>query len=161
MAVARGLPAQGELRLPWKGIGFRLGELRAVTPLIEAAEILSQSDLTRVPGVVPWVRGVANMRGNLLPVMDLQGFLGAGLTRATKQSRVLVTDHAGIYVGLLVDEVLGLKHFQEDERLARTPLMSDAMNPFLAGAFVHQGQTWVVFSLHAVVEHPRFLQVAA
>ena len=158
--VARGLPAQGELQVPWKGIGFRIGDTHALAPLAEVVEILIHPDLTRVPGTLEWVRGVANVRGNLLPIMDLQGFLGAGPTRMTKQSRVIVTDHAGVYVGLLVDEVAGLKHLHDDERLANAPPMSDAITPFLQAAYVQAGRTWAVFSMHALAEHPRFLQVA-
>lgn len=158
--VARGLPSQDELRVPWKGIGFRLGESHALAPLAEVVEILTQPQLTRVPGTLSWVRGVANVRGKLLPIMDLLGFLGVGPTRLTKQSRVIVTDHAGVYVGLLVDEVVGLKHLHDDERLPHAPLMGDVITPFLQAAYVQAGQTWVVFSMHALAEHPGFLQVA-
>ena len=63
----------------------------------------------------PWVRGIANIRGNLLPVIDLSGCLTGGVTRITGKTRVLVIDYNGFYSGLIVDEVLGMKHFMDNE----------------------------------------------
>ncbi len=73
-----------------------------------------------MPGVKPWVKGVANLRGRLLPVMDLGGFLGLELSKARKQRRVLVVEYNDLFVGLLVDEVVGMQHFAQDALLANT-----------------------------------------
>src|SRR3546814_12949740 len=56
----------------WSGIGFRLGEHWYVAPMGEVSEVLHEPRYTHLPGVKPWVRGVANLRGRLLPLMDLR-----------------------------------------------------------------------------------------
>ena len=67
--MALGLPQQVEVRRTWSGIGFRIGDLLMVSSLGEISEILVYPPLTRVPQAKPWVKGIANVRGNLLPVV--------------------------------------------------------------------------------------------
>jgi Chemotaxis signal transduction protein len=101
----------------WVGIEFRLGTLRLAAPLEEVLEILKFPELTKVPRTKPWVRGIANVRGNLLPVMDLQGFLAGRLTAINRDSRVLVISHKVIFAGLLVDQVMGIKRFPKESQI--------------------------------------------
>ena len=75
----------------------------------------SPSVVTRVPGAKAWIRGIANVRGQLLPVVDLRAFLGGGTTNTDRSTRVLVAHHREVPAGLLVDEVLGFRRFNEGE----------------------------------------------
>lgn len=159
-ANAFGLPQQIEIKSTWEGLGFRLGDGRFVAPLGEIKEILTWPRMTKVPGAKSWVKGVANVRGNLLPVMDLQEFLGYPPSRLSRGSRVLVVHHKGIAAGLLVDEVLGLRHFFEEEFSAAKS--DDAhLRDYLRGTYRQDGKLWQVFSLHDLVEGQAFMQVAA
>lgn len=107
-------------------------------------------------GVKPWVKGVANLRGRLLPVMDLGGFLGLELSRARKQRRVLVVEFNDLFVGLLVDEVVGMQHFPLDAWVASTASSA----PFIQGQF-DGDPLWQVFSPFALAQAPGFMDVAA
>ena len=89
---AFGLPQQVEVRKPWSGIGFRIGEQRLVSGLGEIGEILRYPELTRVPGAQSWVRGVANIRGSLIPILDLKGFISGINTELKRRSRVLIIE---------------------------------------------------------------------
>ncbi|NVJ60730.1 MAG: purine-binding chemotaxis protein CheW [Gammaproteobacteria bacterium] len=143
----------------WTGVGFRLNERRYVAPLKEVAEILRMPQYTKVPGARSWVRGVANIRGTLLPIMDLHGYLGLKVPTSLRQQRVLVINHNGMSSGILVDEVLGLQHFEDSERLAN--LEDDQkIKPYLEGRFERGEDEWVVFSPYALAEHPDFMKVA-
>ena len=73
--TAKGLPQRVDVKESWSGIGFRIGEINLVAPLKQVNEILHVPRLTAVPGTQRWVKGVANIRGTLLPIIDLQGFL--------------------------------------------------------------------------------------
>ena len=112
--LAADLPSQPTRQDSWSGIGFRLGEHWYVAPMGEVGEVLHEPRFTLVPGVKPWVKGVANLRGRLLPIMDLCGFFGQEVSAARKQRRVLVVEHDEVFAGLLVDEVFGLQHFARD-----------------------------------------------
>jgi twitching motility protein PilI len=157
---AAGLPLHAEVKRPWTGMGFRLGEVRLVASIDEVHEILMYPVVSRIPGTRPWVKGIANVRSSLLSVMDLKGYLGKGETKLTPDSRTLVIRYADTYVGLLVDEVLGLKHFFEEEDWAQMlPQVDAALRNHLLGAFLKDGQYWGVFSLVTLVTSPEFMLV--
>ena len=119
------------------------------------------SPLTRVPGAKPWLRGLANVRGQLLPVLDLRQFLGSGITPATRNTRVLVVNHREIPAGLMVDEVLGFRRFPESEFTGDVPPTVVRCERYLAGAFRRGDEHWPVLSLRTLVESPSFQDAAA
>jgi len=158
---AKGLPRKVEVKESWTGIGFRLGDVDLVAPLSEVREMMPYPDMTVVPGAKPWVKGIANVRGNLLPIVNLPGYLqGQGGTAVTRNARVLVVHDGDIYAGLVVDAVYGLQHFYDEERCAEGPLADATIRPYLQGAFLQAGRYWGVFSLHRLAHSPQFLQVA-
>lgn len=163
-ANARGLPKQEEVLEEWSGIGFRIGNQNLVVPLGEVVEILTYPRLSRVPGAKPWILGIANIRGNLLPIMDLSGFLGERLTKLNKRSRVLVVNNVVnnkvIFAGLLVDEVLGLRHFYEEEQTTQLPMSDLSVLPYLDRAYKKGDKHWMVFSMHKLTQSDLFMQIA-
>ena len=158
--LAAGLVSQQTQLSTWSGIGFRIGEHCFVAPMGEIAEILHEPRFTLLPGVKPWVKGVANLRGQLLPIMDLCGFFGAELSPLRKQRRVLVVEFKDVFVGLKVDEVLGMQHFdQRDLETGVQPLPGPQFAPYLQGRFSAEHDWWV-FSPFALAQAPSFWAVA-
>ena len=155
-----GLPRKAEVANEWSGIAFRLGRNKLIAPMDDVVEILDYPELSIVPLTRPWVHGIANVRGNLLPVIDLNGYLGNELHPVTNKTRVLVIDFNGIYTGLVVDEVLGQKHFLEAELTDAEPGVDDEFRPYIHSGFIRGEQVWGVFSLLSLVDSPLFLQVA-
>lgn len=158
-ASACALPSQEDLVQYWSGIGFTLDEVQYVAPLDQVSEILSVPEYTRVPGVLNWVKGVANVRGRLMTVMDLMGFLDKTPALKEKDRRLLVLDEGEIYTGLVVDSVLGMQHFQVDGFVAEPEKLDEAVQPYIEGAYTRDREQWAVFSLFRLADDPRFLQV--
>lgn len=158
---ALGLPQKVEARRTWSGIGFRLGEQRLVSPTDEVLEILKYPPLTRVPSALSWVKGIANIRGSLVPVMDLKAFLGDEPVKLTRATRVLVIQQGGFTSGLLVDEVMGMRHFFEEEHSERMPEVSSNLGSYLSGAFKQGNFLWGIFDMRDLAKSPRFLEVAS
>jgi len=159
-ARAKGLPQQVDIADTWSGIGFRIGDTNLVAPLDQVNEILHYPTLTLVPGAKPWVKGVANVRGMLLPVMDLNGYLGKNLSVVGQKTRVLVVKYEDMTVGLVVDEVMGLKHFRDEEKVSAVKKFDDSMRNYIQGAFRQKEAETLVFNMHALVVHPEFYEVA-
>lgn len=157
---AAGLPQQEDLREQWSAIGFQLGERRLLAPLGQVTEILTLPVMTRVPGAKGWVLGIANVRGNLLPIMDLNGYLQGRRTVPGKRSRVLVINHRGVFAGLLVDQVHGLRHFEAATRTGAAPEAETELLPYLEPGFPVHEEVWPVFSMRRLAESPLFMQVA-
>lgn len=156
-----GLPAQQETTQTWSGIGFRIAGQHFVAPMTEVAEVLHEPRYTLLPGVKKWVSGVANVRGRLLPVMDLCGFFGAELSSAKKLRRLLVVEYRDVFAGLTVDAVFGMQYFEVDSYSETLPNTHAAFAPFVQGAFVRDQQSWFVFSPHALARDEDFLDVVA
>lgn len=146
LAHVAGVPEQIEAPGLWRGIGFRIGERHFVSNITEVNEILSMpSALTPVPATRNWLLGVANVRGNLIAVVDLKQFLFEQRTHVSERSRVLWVKQTGGGVGLLIDEVLGQRNLtdeqrvdaegESDERLARFVTENVTLGPTRLGMF--------------------------
>ena len=132
----------------WTGLGFRLGDRWVVAPREDVREVIVTPPLTRVPGARPWLLGLANVRGGLLPVCDLQRLLGEDHHALARTSRVLVYNNDRVPAGFLVDEVVGYRQFAPPDQRAELLGESGSLRPFLLGAFVREGQPWYALSLH-------------
>ena len=163
---ARAVTASAEARVAtgreWVGVALRMaGELYLVARE-EAREVLGvPGAMARVPGAKNWILGLANVRGQLLPIIDLRLYLDAGTTPMTRNTRVIVANHRDIPAGLLVEEVLGFRRFQENEFSADAPPTIVRCGQYLAGCFRRPGEQWPVLSLRTLLEDPLFLGAAA
>jgi len=146
----------------WVGVAFRMGGETFLVAREETREVLGYPVVvTRIPGAKSWVKGLANVRGQLLPMLDLRQFLGSGSTAAGRNTRVIVIHHREIPAGLMVDEVLGFRRFAETEFNVEAPPTVIRCDGYLAGAFRRGGEVWPVLSLKSLVESQSFLQAAS
>jgi twitching motility protein PilI len=146
----------------WVGVACRMGGETFLIAREETREVLGHpAVITRIPGAKGWVKGLANVRGSLLPMLDLRQFLGSGATTPGRNTRVVVVNHREIPAGLIVDEVLGFRRFAESEFNAEAPPTVVRFESYLAGAFRRGGEVWPVLSLKTLVESQSFLQAAS
>lgn len=89
-------------------IAFTLGDQEFCIEVISVREIRSWSPATILPHSPDHVRGVINLRGVVLPVMDLSLRLGMAPAEPTPESVIVVTNIGSQIVGLLVDLVSGI-----------------------------------------------------
>lgn len=159
---ARGLPAQIEVVPEWSGVSFTLAGHRLLAPMGQITEILTPPAATRLPGVQAWVRGVANVRGRLLPLFDMEAFLGGALSGARKSHRVMALEMGELYSGLMVSEVRGIESFPVDTFTGELPDdIADELLPYLEGSYRQDGELRPVFSPEKLVQDNRFFNVAA
>jgi twitching motility protein PilI len=152
---------EGPAGREWVGVAFRLGGDTFLVARDETREIMSvPAAVTRVPGAKAWIRGLMNVRGQLLPVIDLRQYLGSGVTPSARNARIIVANHRDIPAGLLVDEVLGFRRFVDSEFTSEPPPTLIRSERYLAGAFRRGSETWPVLSLRLLVESPSFMQAA-
>lgn len=155
IAAREGAPTSAD---EWVGIGFRLGDERFVTSRADVREVLPVPEqVTRVPGAKPWLRGIANLRGQLLTVVDLKSFLGAGGPVADRQARVLVVASREVPTGLIVDEVVGFRRFGAADYRDEAPAGVIRCEHYLEGCYRRNSEVWPRFSLLKLIEDPQFL----
>ena len=144
----------------WVGVGFRVGTAYLVSARNEVREILPFPGVTKLPGAKPWLLGLANIRGQLLPITDLNLFFGGAPTDIDRMTRVLMVNHPEIPAGLLVGEVRGFRRFMDAERVETLPDLLPGMTPFISGAYSTGEELWGVLGMPGLVENPLFLDAA-
>ena len=146
----------------WVGVGYRLGKENYLVDREDVREVmLMPASITRVPGAKAWISGLANLRGQLLPVIDLRAFLGAGSSKSSRSARVLVANNNESPFGVIVDEVFGFRRFAESDYTTEIPQTIIRCEAYLDGACTSGDATWPVFSLQKLANADEFLQAAA
>ncbi len=160
LATAKGLPEEVRAPVRWKGVLFGLNGLSLLAPMAEIAEIVTPLRVTHVPGAKSWVLGLANMRGNLLPVMDLTGFLfGKNSRQDPRRQRILVMREGDLFAGMVVDSVTGLKQYTADCWQAETQVGVPVLHRYLDGAYLEGGLRYPVFRLARLAQDEAFVEV--
>ena len=154
-----GLPVATAVIDDWIGIGFAINDIPLLAKMDDVSEILPPPETIRVPGVTHWVNGLANIRGSLMPVLDMNGFLYGKPTSIRKESRILIINKLGVVAGLLVDEVYGLRRFKPEEHQQDVNQDVGSIGEYLAGTFVDQVRRWNVFSVERLARTEHFLRV--
>ena len=152
----------GDVPEEWVGIGFRIGQENFVADREQVREVLMLPDaMTRVPGARRWLLGIANLRGHLLPLIDLKMFFGSGRTSLRRVTRVISVNHREVPAGLVVDEVQGFRRFTDNEYVESYPQTAVRCDRYLHGAYQRGADTWPVFNLYDLLESNSFLQASA
>jgi twitching motility protein PilI len=150
--------AQTEGNDEWVGIAFRLGSEQFIASRDDVREVMPLPDMmTRVPGAKPWLRGVTNVRGQLLTIVDLRSFLGSGGKGPDRHGRVLVLASRDVPTGLIVDQVFGFRRFLPTEFDEQAPTPSLRCEQYLRGAYRRNNESWPKFDFFALLEDQNFL----
>lgn len=113
-------------------------------------EVMIVDRLLRVPGAPSFVRGVANLRGEVIAVVDVAPSLGFPARTVAQGDKALVLEPASLQVAIAVDEVLGLETF--DEFRSREDSNAAGSSPSGAGWVARDGQLADVLDVREVVE---------
>jgi len=161
MTVSPDLPEEAQVANMWSGIGFRIGNIHLLAPLDQVTEVLRCPDYTPVPGTRSWLRGIANIRGNLTTIVDMAEFFGKEPVFLDDRARLIVMNVEDLNTALLVNDVFGLRHFDEDEDRRDIPGLGEAVDAYMNGAFLKDNILWGVFDMHSLAASGSFQNVAA
>jgi len=159
--TAPGLPEQVQAAPLWSGLGFRVADLQLVTPLDHVSEVLPCPAYTMVPGTKAWLKGVANVRGTLVTIVDLPQYFGKNPVRLDERARLLVLNIPGVSTALLVNEVVGLRHFDMEQEKRDISGLDDPAMVHVTGAYLRENVLWGVFDMQSLAESETFRHVAA
>ncbi|HEX5098576.1 MAG TPA: chemotaxis protein CheW [Polyangiaceae bacterium] len=134
---------------PASYITFKLGDEEYGIELVKLRELIGLLEITRLPRARPHIRGLINLRGKVIPVVDLRIKFGMPPAEPTHQSVIMVVQldagNAGSTTGILVDEVLEVRAIPKEE-VEPSPNLSEHVDmSFIHG--VGKVDTRVVFLL--------------
>ena len=143
-----------------QGVVFRAGSTRMLASIESVGEVLDfPRQITAVPGAPRWVVGVANHRGGLLPLYDLKGLLFRELVDRRRGARALILPSRKTPMGLLVEDVIGMRRFRLDPAQASDADFTRPLSQILLGLFHDGTQHLPVVDLGAVQRLPAFSDV--
>lgn len=137
-------------------LGIEIGHRNWLIALSDTAEVLPVPAISSIPLARSWLCGVANVRGSLMSVVDLQAFMDEGVQTQTPLSRILPI-HPKIlpHSALLVERMLGIKHLAEMTQLAD----QDAVPAWCARRYRDAtGREWGELDIRMLAAEPAFLQ---
>jgi purine-binding chemotaxis protein CheW len=95
--------------------------------------IVKMQAITKVPHAPDFVEGITNLRGEVLPVLDLRKRFGLPLGEATKDTRIVNVEVDGTKVGMVVDAVTEVLRVAEEEVEPPSPLVTTVDSAFITG----------------------------
>lgn len=123
---------------------FSLGKENYCVDVRQAKEVMRMPETTRVPNVPSFVLGVANLRGEIITILDMHYFFGLESQGKSQDVRVIVTDLSGEAVGLRVDRVKDTVEIDEDAVQVPLATLKGNLAVYTKGQ-VAQGEEILIF----------------
>lgn len=153
--------AQGEQEVNrWSGIAFEMLGQYFVAPLGEVSEVIYPPECTPVPMAKGWVKGLANIRGRLLSVSDLANYISDQKTQFVPTQKVLCISYNDHYVGLIVDQVLGIQHFNKKSFFSENKQIDEKLKPYCQGYFQQHNHAWNIFMFSRLLNDPQYMNAS-
>lgn len=115
-----------------KVVIFSLGKELYGMDIFELKEIIRMAEITRIPKAPSFIEGVINLRGKIIPVIDLKKKLGIDGNENPEEKRILVADVGGQTAGLVVDHVHEVADI-EDKDIELPPAVLEIEGRFIRG----------------------------
>ena len=132
-------------------IAFRIGEQEFCVDIMAVREIRGWTPATPLPRAPGYMKGVINLRGAVLPIIDLGARFGLRTSEPSERHVIMVAHIGGRMVGLLVDAVSDIIQLT-DEALQPTPdVASEQVKSFVKGLFALDGRLISLIELDRIV----------
>ena len=131
-ALARIPVAEGSTE-GFEALEFRLAGERYALESCHIREVFPLENLTMLPGTPPFVLGIANLRGEMVSVIDMGKFFGLPERGLGELNKLIVLSHSEMCFGILADEVIGIRFILQKEILAPLPTLTGIRRDFLKG----------------------------
>ena len=132
-------------------VSFYVGDLLIGVDIRQVEEINRQVEATHAPQSPDWVRGVINLRGNVVTVVDLRTILGVEQSEVTAASRNIVVNFQNEQIGLLVDRVADVVYARADEIEPPPANVSGVDGRFFTGVHKLESELLVVLDVDAAL----------
>lgn len=132
-------------------VTFQVGPMRLAVAIDDIQEINRNLDVTPIPHAPETVRGVVNLRGNVVTVMDVHALLGLESATPTRQSRNLVVSVKGESIGLWVDQILDTVNLAEGDIEPPPANIQGVDGRFFAGVITQDSAVVVIVLLEQLL----------
>ena len=134
-----------------KHLTFSLGSESYGMPILTVKEIVGMLDVTPVPRTPPHVRGVINLRGKIVAVVDLRARLGMEEVERTDETCIIVVRTRGIEMGIIVDTVSEVQDIPEDAIVPAPSFGTGVRTDYLRGVGRVDGNVQLLIDIDRIV----------
>jgi purine-binding chemotaxis protein CheW len=133
-------------------VGFRVGQETFGLPISLVQEIVRPPEIANVPHAPNYVEGVMNLRGRIVPVIDLRRRFGSTPAETNSKTRVLVVDADSRVVGLIVDSASEVLRITDSQIEPAPNVFSDPATNYVRGIAKHQGRLIILVDLAKILQ---------
>lgn len=134
-----------------KYLSFFLGDEEYGIEILRVREIIGLMPITSVPRVPDYIRGVINLRGKVIPIVDLRLKFGMPEVEATEETCIIVVQTGDDSVGAVVDKVSEVMDIGEDDIVDAPPLGPDVNTDFILGIGKAEGRVKLLLAIDKVL----------
>jgi purine-binding chemotaxis protein CheW len=134
-----------------KYLTFRLAEEEYGIEILKVNEIIGMLPITRVPRMHEAVRGVINLRGKVIPVVDLRRRFQLAATEDTHATCIIVVQVRGTQTGVVVDSVSDVVDIESDDVLDTPSFGADVETDYLLGIARADGRVRLLLDIDRVL----------
>jgi len=128
---------------------FQLNDQQYALPIHQIQEIVKMTAITRVPNTRSYVEGIINLRGNIIPVINLNRRLNLPVSSYDDATRIIVVELKGQKVGIIVDNVTEVGRYAENE--VEPPAVVGDEVDYLNGVVKKENNLWLLLNLEKVL----------
>lgn len=132
-------------------VAFKLRNEEYGVSILNVQEIRNLTDITRVPFAQDFIKGVINIRGSVLPVIDLKERLGLEETPYTQDTRIVTVTVGDLHVGMLVDAVTEVLTLTAKPIDAKKAINGKELTRFLSGIGNIDGRLIIMLNLEEII----------
>ena len=147
-----GMPVYEQAGSSWTGVLVTLGKSKFLVSMRVVREIIIPPAVTNVPGVMSWLKGVANLRGTLFPVMDLESLFNLKTAEDAQQQRLLVLEQQGFMLGILVSAVHGMKNYMNSDIAESLPEVSQELQHLVEKSYQNVDEHYAVLNIELLMQ---------
>jgi purine-binding chemotaxis protein CheW len=130
---------------------FQVAGVDYVLPALDVVQMETYSGATKVPGTPPHVAGLVQLRGRVVPVVDVRVRFGAGAAERTPDARVIVVREGDRHVALLVDRAREVLELAPDDFRAPPDLVVDQAAGFVRGMAQRGARVFMLVDVGRIV----------
>lgn len=142
---------EGDAREVLQLVTFRLGNEEFSLDILKVQEIIRHMNLTRVPRTPDFVDGVINLRGKVIPVLDLRKRFGLPDGERTDETRIIVVDIEGRTVGFKVDAVSEVLRLPADTVEPPPSIVSGTESEYIKGVGKLDGRLLILLDISKIL----------
>ncbi len=133
-------------------IVFSLGDEQYGIDSLKITTIDRMKKITRVPKTPRYVRGVINLRGDIIPVMDLRAKFNLPIAEETDETRIIILKLEEISVGVVVDQVLQTIQLTNDSIESASSLINNSDSDYILGIGKVDGEIVTLLNFDKLVK---------